>query len=133
LASKEIGSKYRPVLAIDVEEIAREWIRRNETLLTVLAGDKRLLTIRYEDLVGNSKDVMDKVWDHLQVERWQSDHSDRLKYFDEPAEFLQWKERLAAPVDELSVGRYGKELSSLEMHKILSIAAPLMEKFGYLS
>lgn len=132
LGRRSITSDYRPVLEQDVRAIAEEWRRNNERVLVALADHPGYLRIRYEDLVQEVNVQMDRALRHLDVDPEGVVGADmHLRALDEPAEFMQWKEKLSAPVDDASVGRYRTELTEQEQQAMVEVAGGLMREFGY--
>jgi hypothetical protein len=132
LAAKDVHSKYRPELSIDPAAIAEEWRKNNQGVLDVLEGSASYLRLRYEDLVSDVPGTLAPVLDLIGVtEQHAVSGSMHLDAPDEPAEFLQWKEKLTGPVDAGSVGRYRKDLSKEAVGTIESICRPLLSSFGY--
>ena len=132
LASRKINSKYAPQLPSSIEAIAREWSANNAKIQDAL--DSNALLIRYEDLLLDTKATLEKVCQHLNV----SYHNDMLNYHinhegHEPAEFLQWKEKIIQPPDSRNIGKYSAELSAHEIKIFESIAGAELEAFGYLT
>jgi len=132
LAKTNISSKYRPVLTVEPEGIAKEWMANNLAALDILEGSNIYLRIRYEDLVSNVEYTISNVWRFLGlVDSGSFSESAHLETLDEPEEFMQWKKKLNSPVDTSSVGRYKSELPAAATNVITTICRPLLERFGY--
>jgi hypothetical protein len=133
LGDRAIGSKYVPVLSRDPVEAAAEWQENNDL---IVEGCKSLgaayTRVRYEDLVGSFRTVISALFTALGVPM-PVDFDDRshLRMLDEPREFLQWKAKVAGPVDVSSVGRFKKELDAGTIAAVERAASRGMRTFGY--
>jgi hypothetical protein len=132
LMQRSIDSKYKPVLAVDAEAIATEWVENNTNVIASLADHPGYLRLRYEDLVADVPGTMRTVFTKLGLPTEGLVGADmHLRSLDEPAEFLQWKAKLTAPADSASVGRYRTDLPAEEIAVIERVAGPLMVQLGY--
>jgi len=132
LANRKIQSKYAPKLPVSIEEIAREWVDNNTIIEHELA--ENFMLIRYEDLLLKTVETLKKVCAYLGVEY----HPDMLDYYvnnlrhrQEPADFLQWKEKTLQPPDINNVEKYMRILSRQEIELFEQIAGDALEHFGY--
>lgn len=132
LATKDITSKYKPVLSEDPAAIAKEWRMNNLAAMDLLEGKPEYLRIRYEDLVVDVGSTIAEVLAFLGL-----DGSERVAMgshvgsLDEPEEFMQWKSKLSGPVDRSSVGRYRTDLTVDAKRIIEEECEELLRRFGY--
>lgn len=132
LGRKDMASVYKPQLEQDCASIAAEWSANNLKARQALDG-ARHIRIRYEDLVAHVEPVLNSIFSFLGVEQLSGTSRElHIRNLDEPKEFLQWKQKLSAPVDAASVGRYRQELPLAEIARIELEAGTLMAEFGYL-
>lgn len=138
LHQRDMKSRYAPSLPFDVGEIAREWahnVTRVEEAMAGFGDPARVLTVRLEDLTRRPKEILEDV---CRVLGLRFDPS-MLEYHrltpnegGEPAEFLQWKERNAQPVEATDTDEYLGVLSVEEIRAFEEIAGHALERFGYL-
>lgn len=132
LVARDIASKYRPELPGDPVAIAEEWVMDNERLISVFENADVYQRIRYEDVVNDLEPTIRGVLADLGLDDRSAISSEmHLGNMDEPAEFLQWKQKLSGPVDPSSVGRYQKDLSVEERQAIEAVSLPTLRKLGY--
>lgn len=136
LGNKKMISKYAPKLPTDIESIAKRW---DENIKAILAFEKQVKTsnfmiVPYEQLLLNTKDILEKVCDFLGIEL----ENNMVEYYKkkekdiEPKEFFQWKEKLLSPPDKVNIGKYKQELTTDEIKTFERIAKSPLTQFNYL-
>ncbi len=135
LRKKEINSKYKPNLPYEIEDIAEDWKKNNNTILESLknVSEEDFLIVKYEDIVRKTDETARKICHFFQ----EPFDEGMVQYYDskrsrEPEEFLQWKEKIYKKPDESSIGRYNKELSEDQINVFNSICNDLLTYFNYL-
>ncbi|MBK8497425.1 MAG: sulfotransferase [Flavobacteriales bacterium] len=132
LSKASIDSAHRPDLPVDAATIAKDWSAVNDRLLQDLDGAPGVVRIRYEDLVVRPMESIAPVYSMLGLRPLTGMPRDgHVGTLDEPAEFMQWKRKLAGPVDAASVGRFASDLATEQIAAIEREAGPLMKRFGY--
>lgn len=128
---KQNDSPYWPALSPHVGEIAEEWLRNNQAV----AGPCRestLVTVKYEDLVEEPKQQLDRIFAGLQLPPLEElSEAARIQAVDEPVEFTPWKSKVSSPINASAIGRYRNELSPEEVRTVESRTSPLLEQYGY--
>ncbi len=89
-------------------DVARRWVKAVETMEE---NRDHLLAVRYEDLVRDPRNELQKIADYLGVD---------------PAGFQTGK------IHAASIGKSKKYLSEEDISGILEVAGPVMERLGYL-
>lgn len=128
LKNKDIDSSYKPNLAENIDEIARQWQKSVEIM--AFWSEKGALSIRYEDLVADPCDNLTKICDFLSL---QYSHK-MLNYYnnnDEPEEFKAWKGKTFKAVDTSSVERYKNDLTLNQIKSFQNVAGKSLEMVGY--
>jgi hypothetical protein len=129
-------SPYAPNLATDVNEIAIEWsanVLRVDKFLSDIAASRRLL-IRYEDMVSDTKNVVEGLCRWLEVpveDAMLAPHVLNKKMHLEPELTLDWKMRTLEPISADSVGRYRELLPAREQEAFADLAGAALKKYGY--
>jgi len=131
LSRRTIRSTYRPELATEAMAIAEEWFMNNQHVVEHLGDHPAYHRLRYEDLVQNLDGTLSCLCAALGVKGMGTTPDAHIRDLDEPEEFFQWKEKLARPVDDASVGRYASDLTRDDIDTIRRIAGPMMDMFGY--
>lgn len=128
LSSISSDSPYRPKLHSDIREIATEWSRNAERLLS--AVEAGAVFIRYEDLLRRPRETLTHVCGFLGV-----DYDEAMLNYqasnDEPEEFLKWKPRTVEQLDESRIGVYKRELTGRQLGAFCEVAAPWLVRMGY--
>lgn len=133
LNKKKIVSQYAPNLPCKIEDIAYEWvgnIREIRESFNLINWDNTL-EIKYEDLVANPESKLKELCWFIGEEYDPS----MLEYFvsqlDEPADFLQWKDKLLEKPSSSQVGAYRRELSGNDIALFKSIAHEILSAYFY--
>ncbi|MTI32264.1 sulfotransferase family protein [Xanthovirga aplysinae] len=134
LQKLETNSRYKPVLASNIEDIARDWkknITQIERHFSLLAKED-YLEIRYEDLISKPEPTLKKVMAFLGV-KYSSDLLTfyRSQYFDEPIETLDWKKKTMGEIDKKNTQKYRKIFSSSEIGRFNNICGNILLRYGY--
>jgi len=135
LARKQITSKYRPHLQVDIEKISMDWSRNNLAAVQSLKKcfGRNYYVVKYEDLVSDSVVCLKNICAYLG-----EPYSDEMmRYHDkagvnEPKEFIQWKDRVLQKPVTTQVGRYRKELESKEVAAFEKKANAALRYFNYI-
>ena len=125
---KKIASTYKPQLAGDIAEIAKEWVSSVEIMNLWLT--RGAISVRYEDLVESPHENLSEICKFLGL----SYSEKMLSYYknnDEPEEFMAWKGRTLAPIDTTSIERYKTELTVSDLESFESIASDSLQLAGY--
>lgn len=135
--SLDSSSPYRPVLPVEISEIATQWasdirgIRDQFALLD--PADK--CELRYEDLTANPTQELSRICDWLGVnfapDMLKFHHANRQSQL-EPAATMEWKQRTLHPASQTTVGRHTKMLNALEAAEFIAIAGAELRIYNYL-
>ena len=131
----ETQSQYRPNLPSDIEKIALDWktnLDRVRSSFSVLS-DHKTFEIRYEDLVGDTKNSLSRLCRFLGLEYepgmlsfYEENQSNAL----EPEEFMSWKHRTFSAVDTQAIGKY-KNLAESDIQRFEAIAGDILKAYDY--
>lgn len=129
-------SIYKPELALDIEEIAKEWVRNNEIIINFsnTLDDSRFIFIKYEQLLSNTYDELTKLCElldigyHPNMIEYYLNHSNKIV---EPEELLPWKKMTREKPNPKNIGKYKNELSFTEIEKFQKIAGNMLKYFEY--
>lgn len=129
-------SMYKPNLSTDIKVIANEWLDNNKNTLSFFKALNKCnyFTIRYENLLMNTKNELSEVCDFLQIpfNEMMLDYSNLNKEKNiEPEEMMSWKKKTYQKPDISNIGKYKKELTSNEIDEFNSIAKEMLLKFNY--
>lgn len=128
---RQDDSPYWPALSPHVGEIAAEWLRNNRAVAEQI-GESTLVTVKYEDLVADPKQQLDRIFTGLQLPPLaELSEATRIQAVDEPTEFTPWKKKVSNPINASAIGRYRGELTAEEIRTIESLTFPLLEQYGY--
>tara|TARA_B110000027_G_C16119265_1_gene301871 strand:- start:3136 stop:4002 length:867 start_codon:yes stop_codon:yes gene_type:complete len=126
-----INSLYKPRLEQNMTKIAKEWTKNGKTLKKFVTGDRvPAMFIRYEDLLTNPENTMEKVFNFLGLD-YEPSILEFYKYNDEPKEFLQWKRKTTSKLDTTNFNRYKKFLTNEEINEYEIVAKDMLEFFDY--
>jgi hypothetical protein len=130
LMNREITSTYAPKLNTGMSAIAKEW-KENNLKLNSLSEDERVI-VRYEDLIQAPEQALTKVCQFLGKEY----HPSMLEFYkqsnsDEPAEFLQWKEKTQEPVAKNNFNKFIKILTPQQIAEFELVAEDVLNAYGY--
>jgi hypothetical protein len=135
LGERNLRSQYSPKLTSEPIQIAKEWIENNLAVTKNLRlSDKNLHVVRYEDLVANPELSLNKACNFLNISYTSTmlDYSKLVTSENlEPAEFLEWKEKVAQNIDDSRVGRYKKELKLETINSVTQQCKMLLKDLGY--
>jgi len=131
----ETMSKYKPRLENNIKEIAKEWEDNNQRILSFLSSfSKACITVRFEDLVTQTKNTLDGVCKFLNVPFQES----MLHYYkqdnsnlSEPAATLDWKKKTQESPDSSRIGRYKLQLTTKDIDVFNSVANNTLKEFNY--
>lgn len=124
-------SKYKPNLSSTIGAIASDWNSNLNRIITHLEHRDHL-TIKYEDLIINTKHTLKQVSDFLQV-----DYSDQmLNYYkhdhnDEPKSTLDWKTKTLEPPDKTNLNKFHTLLTAEQIRVFNELNRDLLDKFNY--
>jgi len=132
LKSLESSSQYKPSLAFDVEDIAREWSLNNSNIRTFLSRqpESRTISIRYEDLVRRPKKTLLEVLAPFGLS-FTPDLVDAEQRTGEPKATLDWKRRVQSPLDASRIGRHKKKLSTEQIQAFERVAVDELKQYNY--
>lgn len=109
---------------------ASEWQARHEQLTRCIQKyRKSLLVIKYENLITNTKDVLEEICSFYGIE-FHQEMLDSQSATTVPNWESEWKGRVTKPIDTSRVGRYKTIISPKELTTINCIAKDA-EIFGY--
>lgn len=128
---------YAPNLTSNIKEIAKEWVINNETVINFTSQLNRhnCLSLRYEDLVLDTNQVINKICSFLNLnvdENMLQYYEDKNKSFFEPNTYKSWKSRNFKAIDSSKIGRYKSELSKNEIEQLNKLANDLLLRFKYI-
>lgn len=129
LTNETITSKYKPVLPVNIEDIANEWASNNRQAMLALKDQS--ITIKYEDILQTPADTLGSICNYLGVE-----YSNLMLAYpdknDEPTEFMQWKQKTMELPDVRNMGKYKTELTTSEIDLFEKVAQDMLAQFNYL-
>ncbi|MEO5571585.1 MAG: sulfotransferase [Bacteroidia bacterium] len=137
LSNRDINSKYAPNLSGKIEDIAERW-KLNVNYISEFLNKKRTeqwIEIRYEDLVARPEEILKKATKFLGVNynAVMLDYAGTNQFeLYEPAEFIQWKEKLKESPDISNVGKYKNELQKQEIEYFENACRNELSQHGYL-
>lgn len=136
LGRRAIVSEYAPDLPTGMEEIAAEWVGNLELVERSFAefGNEGTTVVRLEDLTADAESGLTGVCDLLEIEFEPA----MLRFHEliesrggEPAEFLQWKEKITLPLQPPDEERYLEDLTPGEIRVFESAAGSVLSRYGY--
>ena len=132
LSKLETLSPYKPKLPTSIHDIAHEWIRNNQEIISFLEGRKNesYYSIRYEDLILNTKEELESLCRFLELPM----DAKMLDYYlhnDEPESTMDWKMKTLEKPDAHNIGKYEQVLSIEDIATYNRIAKSLLNKFRY--
>ncbi|WP_394145877.1 sulfotransferase family protein [Vibrio atypicus] len=137
LHKKNLNSENAPKLPNDIRDIAYVWCKDINTIrqsFEKIGNPKRLLTIRFEDLVSNPEKELCKVCDFL----GESFDSKMLDYYQttleeglEPKEFDSWKKKNQQPLQKEEIYKF-KKLSKSSLTEFELVCKNELKYFSYL-
>jgi len=134
--SRRSDSDYAPQLPVDIREIAEEWTSNLRHAIEDLSSlpSHQFDELRYEDLVANPSASLRDLCGFLGItydpEMLLFHVRNRLEHQEPPA-FLQWKANTTREISSAQVGKFRKLLAPDEIRAFESIAAPILERYGY--
>ncbi|MBK8683452.1 MAG: sulfotransferase [Bacteroidetes bacterium] len=127
LKDKNSHSKYFPKLPYQIEEISERW-RNNitfiENYLSKISNENKLV-IKYEMLVSDTKYILSKIFDYLELDYSILSEGYYLnkKFEDiEPSEFKAWKYKLLEAPDINNISKYKRILTEDDQRNFNRIA-----------
>ena len=131
LKEMSANSIYAPKMTDDIVEIAKEW-SSNITKTTTFLKNENSLDIRYEDLLSDTINTLEKVCFFLDVPF----STNMLKYYtnknhDEPIETIEWKEKTRESIDTSNSGKFRKTLSEKDILSFNTIAINQLKAYHY--
>ena len=134
LSKREISSKYKPVLPVSIEAIAKEWAQNNQAALSQfqIMPAEQWHRVRYEDLVRDTAAELKGICDFLgetyapEMELYFQNQQGK-----EPKEFLSWKEKTKMKPQTSQIGRYKREWEADQIQVFNQIAGSLLTSFEY--
>jgi hypothetical protein len=127
-------SIYKPKLPADMRQIASEWATNNEQLLDFRDRHKKVLFVRFEDLVIQTEQELKRVCTFLNIEFDDSMinyHTRNKELKLEPDQMLDWKKKTLELPDKNTVFRYKHDLGKTEINMFNDIAGSTLAKLGY--
>jgi predicted N-acyltransferase len=137
IMATESNSPYRPVLPVNIDEIANKWsddVHKSREQLARL-DIRRVFELRYEDLVNKPEAIARRlcaglgcIFEHRMLDFHIENKIRQL----EPAATMDWKKRTLEPIDPSSIGRFHVELSKSEIAKFSDIARQELSYYQYI-
>lgn len=132
LYNSRFVSPYAPNLSASVTQIALQWVINNERIESLYQEDV-YFRVRYEDILTEPEKTLKPLIEFLGVETDMSivrieDHSIR-----EPAETMQWKQKLNQDLDTTNVGKFEEKLTPAEIEAIENACGRQMIQYGYVT
>lgn len=137
LSKRTMTSRYAPKLPSEIKDIANKWKENIQFLLNFTASIDpiKIITISYEDLVMDQANIGKELCTFLGIE----DPPHNLSHlktgtnnFDEPEEFLQWKEKTKKPTDARNIGKFKSFLTPEEIDTFNEICKDELKVLGYI-
>ena len=137
LNKKNNNSKYYPNLPGKIDQIAKVWSKNVSELIKFFTQmqDETFLEVKYENLILDHKNEIEKILNFLKLPLSEKVFSyykinDEKNY--EPKEFMNWKQKLNHPPDELNIKKYRQILSPEEITLFNSIAKKELQHYEYI-
>jgi LPS sulfotransferase NodH len=134
--SRRSISQYAPRLPVDIREIAQEWTSNLSHAAKDLVSlpSHQVHELRYEDLVTEPSASLRDLCAFLGIA-----YDPQMLLFhlrnrlerQEPPAFLQWKANTTREISTAQAGKFRKLLAPDEIREFESIAAPILERYGY--
>jgi len=126
--------KHTPVGPKHIYFLAKKWEREQQACLDLKdkLGAKKVLQLKYEDLLNNPEGELQRVCDWLNIQF----RKEMLEYYDSSASRLasgsgtMWQ-NLSKPLLRKNTGNYLKELSADEIEVFEKIAKNQLQELGY--
>jgi hypothetical protein len=114
------------------EEVARSWVRSQDAFRAFEERhDVRARDVRYEDLVQQPEAEVRSISEFLQL----SFDPRMIHFYQEDLTIFSSSHlsmaRISNPIDQQSVGRWKKDLSTEDLHRFEALAGPSMRRLGY--
>lgn len=136
LAELNTDSQYKPVLPIEIADIAAEWTDNNTEILefSKKIPSSNFLSIRYEDLIMKTEDTSRLLCAFFQI----SYDCNMLLYYknnqlnnEEPLKTIDWKLKTLEKPDKNNINKFKDLLSPQEIEKFNQIGEKVLRKFEY--
>lgn len=137
MAMPKVG-KYHPNFPLAIAEIAKQWssdVRSIHTQFALLT-ESQTMVIRYEDLVSNPAQELERICDWLGI----AYNPGMLNFHEinrnrglEPSATIHWKLRTLDPVNCGTVGRHATLLTTEELEEFTQIAGSELRHYGYVT
>lgn len=127
---RDVVCSLMPKKGVSAEAAITRWVSDIEASRPYWS-DPRLLEIRYEALVFDPKETLEKILDFVE-EPWDDNV---LRYYQIPRDVskLSGNPGTKKPLDTSSVGRWKQDLSQEERQIVKEIGGYLLREFGYTS
>ena len=137
LSKRNMTSKYAPKLPSDIKEIAIKWKTNIRYLIdfSKTIDPSKIITVSYEELVKKQDAIGKELCQFLGIvepTHELSHLSTGANKFDEPEEFMEWKEKTKQPADITNIGKYQSILSRAEIDTFNEICKEELKALGYL-
>jgi len=133
IAQINLDLNYKPVLPLQINEIAHEWLHNNEKLDAFghQIDKDRFVIIRFEDLLHNTKSMLKTLTKFLDIE-YSEEMLHYHHYQHEPKETMYWKTKLKELPDVKKIGQYTNILTKDEIILFNNIAKKILLQYNYL-
>ena len=134
---KNYDTNLAPTLPTDIAEMIEHWVSNIKIIETSLSklDASRVKTIRFEDLVQNPQDTLERVCMFLDIPY----DSKMLNYYIEnkrnelePKALMPWKKETLKAVNASRIGSYKSDLSSHEQSLFALKAGHLLSRYLYI-
>jgi hypothetical protein len=133
LNESKVKSIYKPILPIEIGDIANEWVHKNQQILDYCSSidTNQWLHVRFEDLINNPVKTLTTVAEFLGT----TYHANMLNYKQddsEPEDILQWKKKTKENLDTNNINKFKRILTEEEIQIFEDIASDMLSRFNYL-
>lgn len=133
----DTSSRYKPKLTTNIKEIALEWEENNIKVLDFFKNiTNESLTIRFEDLILETKKTLNQVCEFLSVpfnENMLQYYKQNNSKLNEPQATIDWKKKTKEKPDISRIGRFKEQLSPQEIIEFNTIANKTLRAFNYIN
>lgn len=131
----KLRNEYFPEIPNEILDIAHKWDDNLNIIHEVFSNIKasRVITIKYEDLVSDSKNTLKKLLDFLEI-------STKTEYINlksieklnsEPNNYFLWKSLVDQPITKDRINSHQEILDNNEISKVEQIAKENLKRYGY--
>ena len=137
LSKLNSNSIYKPVLPVDIRQIADQWVTNLEKCNSFFEklSKKNRTICKYETLIKNTESELERICDFLSLnfdKNMLTYYIDNLNNAVEPIETMDWKQKTLLQPDVQNLGRFKAVLTNEEISVFERIADKFLKLNNYL-